>query len=441
MSYTDTSTHVMSTSEPPPSHLPMNERGRAVARRVGLDLAYLVAVLFTSVLGFAVWVTGLSVTVSLLVLIVGVFAWLGTVYVVRWTTLLDRALAGWSRGERIEAVYRRPHDRGLIERLRTVTADPQTWKDLGWLVLNSIAGFAAAILALSVTALVLGYILMPAWWWTVSNPHDQYVSVNLGVYTVNDASHAWLTTALGLALAPLALLLNHGIVTAHSALAARILGPSRSQELRRRVDQLTATRAAAVEASRDQLERIERDLHDGAQARLVSLAMGLGMAREEAEADPEAARRAVLWARDEALAALAELRALSRGIRPALLAERGLTVAVEALADRMPMPVTVSLAGDVDGVDEPPQTAAYFVIAEGLTNTAKHTDADRVRVAVSRTEDALSVSVEDDGPGGADPAGRGLEGLRKRVRALDGSLEVSSPPGGPTVVSAVLPCG
>jgi hypothetical protein len=146
----------------------MNERGRAVARRVGLDLVYLVAVLFTSVLGFCVWVTGLSVTLSLLVLIVGVFAWLATVYVVRWTTLLDRALAGWSRGERIEAVYRRPRDRGLIDRLRTITADPQTWKDLGWLILNSIAGFAAVILALSATALVLGYILMPAWWWTVS---------------------------------------------------------------------------------------------------------------------------------------------------------------------------------------------------------------------------------------------------------------------------------
>jgi signal transduction histidine kinase len=273
------------------------------------------------------------------------------------------------------------------------------------------------------------------------HPHDQYVSVNLGIYTVNDAFHAWLTTAVGVALAPLALLLNRGVVRTHSALAARILGPSRSQELRRRVDQLAASRAGAVEASRDQLERIERDLHDGAQARLVSLAMGLGMAQEEAEADPEAARRAVLWARDEALEALAELRALSRGIRPALLAERGLTVAVEALADRMPMPVTVSLARDVDGVDEPPQTTAYFVIAEGLTNAAKHTDADRVRVAVSRTEDALSVSIEDDGPGGADPEGPGLDGLRKRVRALDGSLEVSSPPGGPRILSAVLPCG
>jgi signal transduction histidine kinase len=413
----------------------------AGAKRIGRDLAYLAAVLALSIVAFVVWVTGLTTTLSLLVFVVGVFVWIATAYVFRWTVAIDRALAGWSRGERIAAAYRRPDRSGILARLRCVTADPQTWKDLGWLVANSILGFAFTTAALAATALVIGYITMPAWWWAVPHPGDQLVSMNLGVYTVHSAGTAWLTTALGLALAPLAVLLNRGIVAAHSGLAARILGPSEAQALRGRVEELATTRSGAVEAAQEQLERIERDLHDGAQARIVALAMELGMAEEELAADPDAALATVRRARDEALAALAELRDLSRGIRPALLAERGLGTAIDALVSRSAVPATARLVGDIDDVPEAAQTAAYFVVAEALTNAAKHGGANRVRVSLERADRRLEVRVEDDGRGGARPDGSGLDGLRKRIRALDGTFEVTSPAGGPTVIAAEIPCG
>jgi signal transduction histidine kinase len=169
--------------------------------------------------------------------------------------------------------------------------------------------------------------------------------------------------------------------------------------------------------------------------------MELGMAEEELERNPDAARQTVRRARDEALAALGELRDLSRGIRPALLEERGLAEAIDALAERSPVPVSVRLVGDVDDVPENVQTAAYFVVAEGLTNAAKHSGAARARVSLEREDGALAIGIEDEGAGGADPRGAGIEGLRKRVEALDGRLEVASPHGGPTTIRAVIPCG
>ena len=169
---------------------------------------------------------------------------------------------------------------------------------------------------------------------------QQYGTLNLGIYTVTSTGWAFVTTALGLVLAPLAFLLNRGLATGHAAVAARILGPSERQQLGARVKELATSRAGAVEAASEQLERIERDLHDGAQARLVALAMELGMAEDAVANDPRVARETVRKARDEALGALSELRDLSRGIRPALLQERGLGPAIEALAQRSALPVS-----------------------------------------------------------------------------------------------------
>jgi signal transduction histidine kinase len=210
--------------------------------------------------------------------------------------------------------------------------------------------------------------------------------------------------------------------------------------LTRRAERLETTRAGAVDVQEADLRRIERDLHDGAQARLVALGMSLGLAEQKLDGDPEAARELVAEARAGVGEALAELRDLARGIRPPVLADRGLEAAVAALADRSPVPVDVSAdvaprpAGTVE-------TAAYFVVAEALTNAAKHGSPTRVDVRLERRGDVLRVDVEDDGAGGADPDGGGLRGLRQRVEALDGSLSVTSPAGGPTVVHAELPCG
>ncbi len=415
-------------------------RVRATIDSVARDFVYLLGAFTMSIIGFVVWVTGLSVTLSLLVLIVGAFVWVGTVYAFRWTTALDRRLAGWLRRDAIRAVYRRPAEPGFINQLKTVTTDPQTWKESGWLVVNSIAGFTVTLIALTATTVVLGYITMPIWWWAIKDPHTQYGTLNLGIYTVTSLGWAFVTTVLGLVLLPVALLLNRGVAKGHAAVAARALGPSERQQLHARVRELASTRSDVVSATNDQLRRIERDLHDGAQARLVALAMELGMAEEELAKDPDAARAAVRKARDEALGALGELRDLSRGLRPALLQERGLRTAIEDLARRSAIPASTELSGGIDTIPEAVATAVYFVAAEALTNATKHSAATSVRLAVERREHDVTVTVLDNGRGGASPTGSGLDGLRARVRALDGRFEVQSPVGGPTLIRAELPC-
>jgi signal transduction histidine kinase len=212
------------------------------------------------------------------------------------------------------------------------------------------------------------------------------------------------------------------------------------RELSERIDVLTSTRAGAVDAQEEKLRRIERDLHDGAQARLVALGMSLGMAEQKLDAaEPGQARELLAEARAGAEQALRELRDLARGIHPPMLADRGLEEAVRSLADLSPMQVSVS----VDLGTRPPgavESAAYFVSAEGLANAAKHAQAERVEIKIARRGPSLHLEILDDGIGGADPSGSGLQGLRQRVQALDGTFRVLSPAGGPTILTADLPC-
>jgi signal transduction histidine kinase len=210
------------------------------------------------------------------------------------------------------------------------------------------------------------------------------------------------------------------------------------RKLEVRVDELTRTRSGALDVQATELRRIERDLHDGAQARLVALSMQLGRAEERLADHPDSAAL-VRQAREEATAAIRELRDLARGIAPPVLADRGLVAAIEALASRSTVKV------DVDGqLDHrlPPvvETAAYFVVAESLTNVAKHAPGANVRVTVHLDGAMLVVEIVDNGPGGANPAGGGLTGLKQRVEALDGRLEIHSVAREGTVVWAVLPC-
>jgi signal transduction histidine kinase len=207
-----------------------------------------------------------------------------------------------------------------------------------------------------------------------------------------------------------------------------------------RIEVLEATRAGAIDVQEAELRRIERDLHDGAQARLVALGMGLGLAEQKLEDDPEAVRELLAEARRGAGEALEELRDLARGIHPPILADRGLEAAVSALTARSPVPVrlTVSLSERPAG---PVESAAYFVVSEALANVIKHADATHVEIVIAGSDRVLVTEVADDGRGGADAAGRGLTGLRQRVRALDGTLRIESPEGGPTTLRAELPCG
>jgi signal transduction histidine kinase len=228
----------------------------------------------------------------------------------------------------------------------------------------------------------------------------------------------------------------------HVTIARYLLAPRRGREaqLAERVEELSVSRSRLLEAALAERRRIERDLHDGAQQRLVAVAMNLGMARQKMETDPAAAAALVEEAHEEAKRAIRDIRGLVRGIHPAVLSDRGLDAAISALAGRSPVPVEVSVEPG-HRHPEAVESAAYFVVAEALTNVAKHSDATRASVNVACRDDRLVLEVADDGSGGADPsAGTGLAGLADRVAGLDGRLYVASPPGGPTLVRAELPC-
>ncbi len=229
-----------------------------------------------------------------------------------------------------------------------------------------------------------------------------------------------------------------GLIAVGANAAALLLTGDRSA-LTARISTLEESRAGAVDVQEAELRRIERDLHDGAQARLVALGMSLGMAEQKLASEPEAARELLADARAGAGEALRELRDLARGIHPPVLADRGLDAAVRALASASPISVTVS-ASVPERPKPPVESAAYFVVAEALANAGKHAGATRVDVRILSGDGVLSVEVHDDGRGGADPSGGGLSGLRRRVEALDGTLRVLSPPGGPTTIRAELPC-
>jgi len=248
----------------------------------------------------------------------------------------------------------------------------------------------------------------------------------------------WLTLAgvAGLLVAPW---LVAGVQTLDIRTARALLGPSRAEELEHRVEQLAETRAGAVDAADAERRRLERDLHDGTQQRLVSLAINLGMARVQATTTDEA-RRAIADAHEEDKSALAELRDLIRGLHPAVLEDRGLDAALSGVAARMPIPVRLTV--DLHRRPAPViEAVAYFVVSEGLANIAKHAQASQAEIVVTRAGDRLHVIVSDDGVGGADPTrGTGLKGLAKRAASVDGTFEIVSPLGGPTLLTVDLPC-
>ncbi len=248
---------------------------------------------------------------------------------------------------------------------------------------------------------------------------------------------------LGQALAGLlvALLVVPGLARAHARSCLAVLTPSAAEQLARRVDTLTETRAKVMDAHGAELRRIERDLHDGTQARLVALSMRLGMAREALHEDPETMAVLLAEAHQSAEEAMVELRDVIRTMYPPILADRGLAGALWAMAARAAVPTQVDV-GPLGTVPAAVEAAAYFAVAEGLTNVAKHSRATAASVRVSRAGAVLSVVVTDNGVGGADAArGTGLSGIARRAAALDGSLQVSSPAGGPTSVRVELPCG
>jgi signal transduction histidine kinase len=302
-----------------------------------------------------------------------------------------------------------------------------TWRQLGFHLLAILTGVAGGGLVATcwlAPAAVIGYLV-------VGRPPPA-------------AGAAAIVAAAGLLLA--APWVAQQVTRADEASARALLGPSHSEELALQLESMARRRADFVAAADAERRRIERDLHDGAQQRLVSLAMNLGMARARFTSAPEPMRRAIADAHDEAVLALSELREFIRGLHPAVLNDRGLDAALSGLAARAPLPVRLRV--DVPRPASPSvEAVAYFIVSEALTNVAKHAQATRAEVTVVREGDVLRIAVTDDGSGGAAPAesggarsGTGLWGLVQRAAAVDGTLTIDSPRGGPTVIAAELPC-
>ncbi|WP_053206169.1 sensor histidine kinase [Jiangella muralis] len=383
------------------------------------------------------------------VLLVAAFTLIGVGWLAIPSTV--RAVRRWAGDERhrvaaytgrpVPAPYPPPDDTGSVS-TRTLVADPATWRDVAWVLFHGLTGLVVGVGAVLLPLSVVNAAVVPIYWSAM--PADDPVQ---SPYPVTSWAGALGMLPLGLGWLVLTLVLVPLLARWQAGVAGQLLRPTKDAQLSERVTELTATRAAALEAHGAELRRIERDLHDGTQNRLMGVIMNLGIAERALRRDPTSALPMLLQAQNQATDALTELRDVVRTIYPPVLAERGLDGALAALAARCAIPCTLR----VDGLRRLPaavEAAAYFVVAEALTNASKHSGADHVGVtvtlrppAVRGDEETLVIEVRDDGHGGADESGgSGLAGIRRRVAAFDGQTSVTSPLGGPTVVEAVIPC-
>jgi signal transduction histidine kinase len=370
------------------------------------------------------------------VLGIGLFLFPVVTAVVRARANLARRLAG-HYGAPIAVPYKPRTGRGgPLKTYQRIVSDQATWRDLAWLLPGAIIGLALGVLSLALPLYgVEGVLLIPLWIWLGTGTYGYGV-----IWPIDSVGDGFLSLPQGAMIVAIGVAAAPYLRRADALFARLLLAPTQAAELRLRVAELTVTRADTVDAQAAELRRIERDLHDGAQARLVSLGMTIGLAAEIVDRDPEAARRLMVEARDASSSALVELRHLVRGIHPPVLAERGLDGAVRALA--LTLPILVNVDSDVTGrLATPVESAAYFAVAEALTNVIRHSGATFAYVVLRQLEEVLRIEVGDDGHGGADPsAGTGLTGIGRRLAAFDGTMALASPPGGPTVVTMELPC-
>jgi signal transduction histidine kinase len=399
--------------------------------RAALDgLEHLAGGLGTSLLAVAA-LAWLLVTAALCLVGTGLLLLPTTLRLVRAVADRERArLSRWGR----EIVSPAP----LPERPLTALRDPAVRREIGWLACHATVGFLFGAIALTLPIDVLHDTSFPLWWQLVPPGSAQPAQ---GFFIATDWRGAFLVCLLGLAALAVALVLLPPMAWWQAWPGMRLLSPDRDTDLALRVAQLTATRAAALDAHAAELRRIERSLHDGTQNRLVAVNVLIGAAQRALARDPVASKEFLDRAQDAAEQALAELRGVVRGILPPVLADRSLPDALTALAAACP----VSCRIDADLPERcavSVEATAYFVVAEALTNIARHSRAEKAAVVLRRREHRLCVEVTDDGVGGADPtAGSGLSGIRRRVEAHDGRFALTSPIGGPTTLTVSLPCG
>jgi signal transduction histidine kinase len=325
---------------------------------------------------------------------------------------------------------------GLVPRQQKFK-ERATWGEIGYALARLPISLVSVAVSLGVWALGLVLFTLPLY-----NPALPSDGVVLGTTVFRGAPTMVVSAAIGLVMLLAAPWVTWGLAAMDTAISRRLLAPPADAVLTARVVELERSRERVVDAAESERRRIERDLHDGAQQRLVALAMELGRAKEKLTDDVDAARDLVDQAHTEAKAALTELRDLVRGVHPPVLTDRGLDAALSGLAARCPAPVDVHV--DMPVRPRPAvEAVAYFLVAEALTNVAKHSRASHATVVVEGHgyPGTLNIVISDDGIGGADPHGSGLAGLADRIAGVDGRLSVESPSGGPTIISAVLPCG
>jgi len=400
-------------------------------------LAYLV-------LGFPFGLIYLIVMVNLVALTVGTLPVLPVAIVMGWVLFVVSAAFGRLERSRLAALLgvdvpepHRPSPAGSWwSKVKYQMKNVTRWREIAYLVLAGPLGTLSFALAVVAWCGSLALLPLPAYVGALPGHR-----ANFELFKVTGGWGAVAACAVGvLGCVLIAPQLTTALARLEAVIGRRLLGPLPGDELRETVTKLEASRVAAVDTAERERQRIERDLHDGAQQRLVSVAMELGRAEEQFDSDPERARELVRGAHRDAKAALAELRQLVRGFHPAILEDRGLDAALSAIVARVSVPVDLA----VDIAERPPaavESAAYFVVAEALANMAKHSQATGVSIVIARRDDRLVVEITDNGVGGADPAkGSGLAGLEERVHGHGGWMQVLSPPGGPTTVLVELPC-
>lgn len=380
---------------------------------------------------FLIGVIGLTLGFALSFIGIGIVVLAITMGLLFWGAHVERSRLRIFLGVNVApSVHVSDFEGNVVQRAWGYVRNPQMWRDVIYLMVLFPVGIAELALVFLPIELVLAPFV-----------YGVFGSDDVFFWNVNHGFESWFAFIVGLILiVPVSFLINIA-ASLHGQLGVMLLGTSNEEVLHERVEELTESRSAVMRAMHMERRRIERDLHDGAQQRLVNLAMDLGRAREKMDSDPEASRRLIEESHEQAKQVLTEMRDLVRGIHPAVLTDRGLDAAVSAIAGRSPVPVDIDVTLRERLPDEVEGTA-YFVVVEALTNIARHSSATQASVDIRREGNWLRITVSDNGRGGADPElGTGLRGLRDRITALDGSFALSSPTGRGTRLTVEIPCG
>lgn len=401
--------------------------------RLGLTGLVLVLVATAGIVLWSLTVTSLA----LIVLSLGIPATIATVGATRRMADLHRRWVGEFTGVPVGRPYRPVPDDGLLPMFRALVKDPATWRDLAWLLVNGTVGLAIALIPGSLLLASVWYLALPLVYLVFGAGAPR---MDMVLFTIEDLPSSFFGWGLAVLSVLLLVVAGRPVLRLYAWLTRSLLAPTARARLDRRVTQLAESRTETIDTQAAELRRIERDLHDGAQARLVSLGMNIGLAEHLVTKDPEAAVALLSEAAKSSAEALAELRGLVRGIHPPVLADRGLDGAIQAIALSSAIPIEVHI--DLPGrAPAPVESALYFAVAEIVANLGKHSEATEAWIRIEYSDGLIHTSVGDNGRGGAVPKpGSGLHGVERRLSAFDGTMLVSSPPAGPTIVTMELPC-